>query len=371
MNDTANTFDIEAYMSAGVENVIKGIIKTSFFCPEQTAFMAKFALAAKKAQAKRREYNDSGTHIPPFLIASITSVCNLHCAGCYARSLSTCTDDAPVSQLSASDWSANFKEASALGISFILLAGGEPLVRKDVIEQAALFPDILFPIFTNGTLLTDEYMKLIDRHRNLIPILSIEGGPEKTNLRRGSGIYEFVSNAMSNMKKKHIAFGASITVTSENLKEVMSDDFINGLMKQGCRAVIYVEYVPVSEETMQLAPDDSDRDYFNGRLLEIRKKYDDTLFIAFPGDEKNSDGCLAAGRGFFHINSTGGAEPCPFSPYSDINIKNTSLLDAINSKLFTALRDGDILKEDHKGGCVLFERRQLVEKLLKDGSDKL
>jgi MoaA/NifB/PqqE/SkfB family radical SAM enzyme len=88
------------------------------------------------------------------------------------------------------------------------------------------------------------------------------------------------------------------------------------------------------------------------------------VLIAFPGDEKSSGGCVAAGRGFFHINSHGGAEPCPFSPYSDINVKNTSLREAMHSPLFTALRDGSILMDNHTGGCVLFEKRDMVEALI-------
>ena len=73
---------------------------------------------------------------------------------------------------------------------------------------------------------------------------------------------------------------------------------------------------------------------------------------------------MAAGRGFFHINSHGGAEPCPFSPYSDINVRDTSLREAMSSPLFVALREGGYLLEDHAGGCVLYEKRDLVEALL-------
>ena len=74
------------------------------------------------------------------------------------------------------------------------------------------------------------------------------------------------------------------------------------------------------------------------------------VYISFPGDEKGSGGCVAAGRGFFHINSHGGAEPCPFSPYSDINVKETSLRDAMKSKLFKALQSEGTLLDDHAGG---------------------
>ena len=96
----------------------------------------------------------------------------------------------------------------------------------------------------------------------------------------------------------------------------------------------------------------------------LREEYEDMLFLSFPGDEKSSGGCLAAGRGFFHINSHGGAEPCPASPYSDINVKDTSLLEALNSKLFKSLREGSLLIDEHDGGCVLFEHENEVQKLL-------
>ena len=87
------------------------------------------------------------------------------------------------------------------------------------------------------------------------------------------------------------------------------------------------------------------------------------VYISFPGDEKSSGGCVAAGRGFFHINSHGGAEPCPFSPYSDVNVKDSSLREAIASPLFRALREEGLLSGEHEGGCVLYERRDKVEAL--------
>ena len=97
------------------------------------------------------------------------------------------------------------------------------------------------------------------------------------------------------------------------------------------------------------------------QLTIIRQKHVQMVFVSFPGDEKTSGGCLAAGRGFFHINSHGGAEPCPFSPYSDINVRDTSVKEALKSKLFQKLQSEDLLMEEHAGGCVLFERKEQVE----------
>lgn len=90
------------------------------------------------------------------------------------------------------------------------------------------------------------------------------------------------------------------------------------------------------------------------------------VFVSFPGDEKSSGGCLAAGRGFFHINAAGGAEPCPFSPYSDTSLKTMSLKEALNSPLFVRLREEGHLEREHIGGCVLFEQENEVRRLLGD-----
>ena len=359
-----DAFDIQSYMTKGVERVVSDALKATFKDPRESAFMVKFAAASKKASKKRRAAEDAGEHIPPFLIASITSKCNLHCAGCYSRCNHATVDAEPVSQLTGREWFRIFDEADELGISFILLAGGEPMLRRDIIEAAGKKPGILFPIFTNGTFMDQRYFDLFDQCRNLIPIMSIEGEKEITDARRGAGIYDRLIANMDELHRRSLIFGASVTVTTQNIREVSSDDFLKKLSNRGCKAVIFVEFVPVTEDSKELAPGDNEREYLRGEITRLRQEHPEMVYISFPGDEKSSGGCVAAGRGFFHINSHGGAEPCPFSPYSDVNVRNTSLRDAMHSPLFTALRDGSILIDDHDGGCVLYEKREQVEKLL-------
>ena len=358
------SFDLQGYMTKGVERVVAESLKATLKDPKESAFMLRFAAASRTASKKRRMAEDNGEHIPPFLIASITSRCNLHCAGCYSRQNHATTDSEPVRQMTASEWARLFDEADALGISFILLAGGEPMLRRDIIEAAGERQNILFPIFTNGTFVDDRYFALFDKCRNLIPIMSIEGGKDITDERRGEGIYDKLISNMDKFRQHGLIFGASVTVTTENYREVISDVFLDTLSRRGCKAVIFVEYVPVTDESLELAPGDDEREYMKDMVSRLRNERPDMVYISFPGDEKNSGGCVAAGRGFFHINSHGGAEPCPFSPYSDVNVKTASLRDAMHSPLFTALQSGDILKDDHSGGCVLYEKRELVEALL-------
>ncbi|MCD8231613.1 MAG: radical SAM protein [Clostridiales bacterium] len=357
-------FNLEEYLTANVENIVRDIIKATMKDPKESIFMARYALASRESSRRRAELEKQGEHIPAFLIASITSSCNLHCADCYARANHTCSDGTAYEQLQADEWEAIFRESKDLGIGFIILLGGEPLMRRDVLLKAAGIPEILFPVFTNGTMMDDRNIRLFDKYRNLIPVFSIEGNEGKTDARRGNGIYQSLIHSMDKMKENHLIFGASVTVTTSNLREVLSGEYVAFLQERGCKAVIYVEFVPITEGSIKLAPQDAERDFINEKVMELREQFPDMLFISFPGDEKSSGGCLAAGRGFFHINSHGGAEPCPVSPYSDVNVRDLSVREALHSKLFTELREGDVLMEDHAGGCVLFERKEQVETIL-------
>ena len=363
-------FDIQEYMTKGVERVVADAMKATLKNPKESAFMLGFAGASAAASKKRKKAEKNGEHIPPFLIASITSKCNLHCAGCYSRCNHATVDSEPVSQLSSEEWFKIFDEADDLGISFILLAGGEPMLRRDVIEAAGKKKNILFPIFTNGTFMDEKYFELFDKSRNLIPIMSIEGKKDITDARRGEGIYDRLIQNMDELKNRGLIFGASVTVTTENVREVTSESFLNELSRRGCKAVIFVEFVPVTDDSKELAPGEEEREYLKNEIARLREERSEMVYISFPGDEKSSGGCVAAGRGFFHINSHGGAEPCPFSPYSDVNIRNSSLRDALHSPLFLALQSENILVDDHDGGCVLYEKRELVEQLMKDGKLK-
>ena len=110
-------FDLQEYVTHGVERVVAAAIKATLKNPRESAFMVKFAAASRAASQKRRKAEKAGEHIPPFLIASITSQCNLHCAGCYSRCNHATLDSAPVKQLTSEEWLRIFDEADELGVA--------------------------------------------------------------------------------------------------------------------------------------------------------------------------------------------------------------------------------------------------------------
>ena len=350
--------DFARTLNDGADAVVRELIKDTFASPRTGAFLVRFLMSARRAAKKREAGERTGDHIPPFLIASITRNCNLRCAGCYDRKRA-CAHRAD--DLNADAWRSVFEQARSLGVSFILLAGGEPMMRPDVLAAAASVKDILFPIFTNGTMLDGAGMDLFDANRNLLPILSVEGGEAETDARRGAGVYKKLTDAMEGLKARGIPFGASITVTAENLAEVSGKAFVRDLHERGARAAVYVEYVPVDGDD-QLAPDEAHRQALEHALQELRASFG-MLFLSFPGDEAALGGCLAAGRGFFHIASDGAAEPCPFAPHSDMTLRDHTLREALKSPLFQRLQEGNLLNIPHTGGCALFSKNDLVARL--------
>ena len=353
-------FELEQYLSDEFERLIRDAMRLSSRNPKQRAFFRRFAASAKKAAARRHDFEQVGEHIPSFLIASITDACNLKCAGCYSQS-----NQSPVSsgEMTIGDWKRIFAEAGELGISAVLLAGGEPLLRRDVFETAAESKNILFPVFTNGTMFDDGALRLFDAYRNLVPIISIEGGETETDARRGSGVFKKATEAMRRLSELNVPFGVSVTVTSANLNGVTSAAFAGEVERMGAGALIFVEYVPVCQPFLALG--DEERALLADAVSALRAEKPRIIVISFPGDEAKSEGCLAAGRGFFHISASGGAEPCPFSPYSDLNLKSGTIREALKSPLFTRLKQEGLLTAKHNGGCVLFEHEITVASLVK------
>lgn len=357
-------FDLKEYLNNGVHQVAADLTKASIFHPMTLKYMTQFAAGVKEAEKKREQLESEGHHIPPFLLGSITDACNLRCKGCYAHRADDCRSqqEGPGQELlPVAKWNDIFRQSEDMGVNFFILAGGEPFMRPGVIEMAAKHKKILFPVITNGLLINSTRIKFLKSNRNIIPVLSVEGDAGTTDARRGEGIYALLEKSMEDLHKAGILFGASITVTKENMEEVLSDKFVDGLESRGCRGVIYIEYVPADADTDELTPDDDDREIIMKRIDALRTERENMIFIAFPGDEQAAGGCLAAGRGFFHINPYGGAEPCPFSPYSDMNIRDVTLLEALDSPLFRALTSSELLAKPHKGGCTLFQYEDEVK----------
>ena len=360
--------DLASYMSQSIRNIMGHAYTNVLANPREARFVARMQKAFRRSERRRKAVLEAEElAVPPFLIASIATTCNLQCKGCYARKNGIAADPGASKKetLTPEQWRTIFDDAAAMGVSFCLLAGGEPLTQRAILEQAAEVKDIIFPVFTNATLIGPQYIDFFKRHLNIVPVVSLEGDAEATDGRRGKGVYQRALLSMEMLHKEHLFFGTSITVTTENYRKVTSLDYLRHLAELGCRLVFFVEYVPFDESTQHLAFKDEHVAEMEELLEQRREEVKDIIFLSFPGDEKALDGCLAAGRGFFHIGPDGAAEPCPFSPFSDSNVAQMGLKEALKSPLFTKIRAAKALGWEHTGGCTLYEHRDEVEAMLR------
>ena len=379
-------------MSGSISRIMAKAYKNVLSNPREAKFAFRMQQLFAKSEKRRKKVKEQeGFDVPPFLISSISTTCNLHCKGCYARSNGIISPhqspEAEADAIEASpqggfsgepsgkaereeasltpqQWQQIFTEAADLGINFSLLAGGEPMMRKDILEAVAEVKDMIFPIFTNGTLIGPSYLEFLRKHLNMVPIISIEGTGTGTDERRGRGVFERAMQSMKLLKQEDLFFGTSITVTTENFRLVTSSEFIDQLRSYGCKIVFFIEYVPTEEGTEHLAFNDEHIAEMERLLEQRREEYADIIFLSFPGDEKALGGCLASGRGFFHIGPDGSAEPCPFSPFSDSNVAQMGLRKALQSPLFRKIRAAKALGWEHTGGCTLFEHRAEIEQMV-------
>ncbi len=318
-----------------------------------------------KAARIRSRLKHQGYHIPPIMIFSITNECNLQCKWCYAQIL----HPSPNKEMSTDKVQSVIEEAREIGISFIVLAGGEPFLRREILDITENFPQIIFLIFTNGLLIDEGIIRKLKKQKHVVPLVSLEGYQEDTDERRGQGIYENVQTIIESMKRNGIFFGTSLTITRPTFATLTSYEFVRKLIDAGCRFLLFLEYTPIKEGTEDLVLTDEQRARLMSLLDSFHSKWP-ALFIAVPGHEAEIGGCLAAGRGFVHINAEGDIEPCPFAPFSDANVRDSSLKEALQSELLKVIRQYPEELVVTAGGCVLWKKREWVRSLFHEAEKR-
>jgi MoaA/NifB/PqqE/SkfB family radical SAM enzyme len=269
-------------------------------------------------------------------------------------------------------WRKIIKEASELGVFGFIIAGGEPFLVPGLLDLCKEFKNRFFIILTNGTIIHDEDYKKLKRYGNIAVIVSIEGGVEQTDYRRGSGVYEKVMNTSKHLNKIGVLNGISVTITKLNYLYWMNPEHIDHLISNGIRIGVFIEYIPTtpmsnngneqSDHSLILNPEE--REIFREKML----RYRDTkqiYIVHSPGDEEFFGGCVSAGRGFAHVTPEGHLTPCPVSNIATHNLITSSFRDGLASPLFQKIRENEHLLETEGLPCALFAHPKEVDELAK------
>ena len=309
-----------------------------------------------KQEENRKKYN---CNIPWAILLDPTSACNLHCTGCWAAEYGNRLN------LTFDEIDSIVTQGKQLGVYMYIYTGGEPLVRKkDLIAICNKHSDCQFLSFTNGTLIDEEFADEMLRVKNFIPAISLEGFEAATDGRRGNGVFEKATHAMKLLQAKHLPFGISACYTSANIDSIASDAYIDFICGLGARFIWYFHYMPVGNDAApQLLPNPEQREYMYHRIREIRATKP-IFAMDFQNDGEYVGGCIAGGRRYLHINAAGDVEPCVFIHYSNANIHDVSLLDALRSPLFMKYYENMPFNDNYLKPCPMLENPDVLPKMV-------
>jgi MoaA/NifB/PqqE/SkfB family radical SAM enzyme len=302
-----------------------------------------------RSSATRSAFTErTGVHAPLTLLISPTMRCNLACEGCYAAGYSAAAEMSPEFLQSIID------QANEIGIYIFTILGGEPFLRKDILEVGAANPDSFFQVFTNGTLLRREAIDRLAEIGNMAPVISIEGDRRATDERRGEGVYDQIMETMDRLGRAGVAFGYSATVTRRNFRFLMSPEFFDELIAKGGIMGWNFLYMPVGRDpdvSLMLTP--TERNEFREGVLALRQEKP-LASLDFWGDSVYVGGCIA-GKWFAHVNSEGWLEPCIFAHFATHNLHESTLEEALTSGYFREIQSRQPFNDNLLMPCMLID----------------
>jgi MoaA/NifB/PqqE/SkfB family radical SAM enzyme len=226
-------------------------------------------------------------------------------------------------------------------------------------------PNITFQVYTNGTLVTREIAKRL-RALHAIVIISNEGYESDTDAWRGKGVYKKILKAFEYLTDERVLVGSSATVTSRNAEVVCSDEFVERMIQLGSLIQMYFLYMPVNGQSdFSLLVTPEQRDHLRRKVAEFRQTKP-LFFVDFWNDGPHVEGCIAAGKRYFHINAMGDIEPCVYSHIATHNIRETSIREALMSPLFKAIRARQPHNQNHLRPCMIIDNPEIAREIIEE-----
>jgi heme b synthase len=313
----------------------------------------------------------------------ITRSCNLYCAHCRGSASSTSYSG----ELTTDECFRLVDQILEVGKPIIILTGGEPLVRSDVLQIAkyAVNKGLRVVMGTNGTLITEEMAwKLKEVPISRLGIsLDFPVAELQDEFRGQIGAFDAVMAGIANARKAGIEVQINSTITKLNVNYL--EELLTLTLKVGAVAFHPFMLVPTGRgkglESVELPPEQyektlhwiydkqlelGDRFFFKPtdaphylRVVKQRQKQEqkNETKVSHGHNPANTitRGCLA-GVGFCFVSYQGKIKGCGYLDVEAGDIRKESFSEVwANSPLFSQLRDLSNLK----GKCGVCEYKRI------------
>jgi radical SAM protein with 4Fe4S-binding SPASM domain len=296
-------------------------------------------------EAEILEIQPPASHLcgPLAVHLEVSAACNLSCSHCFAGSLprrEAALDRAKLDRL--------FQEMAGMGCFRLGLTGGEPLLRKDLLDilDSALDRGLCPSLTTNALLLTEEMARELGRRQLVWLNVSLEGAtPASNDPVRGRGTWQRVLEKLK-ILRGHARFSLAFTITSGNAHEV--EECVQLAQEVGAAGAVFRPLYPVgsAQKHPELMP--SYRQY--ARAVETLG-YSPRSRQVSAAHIYSGAGCGAANL-ICSVGLGGTVNPCSYlgSEFKAGNLRQRSLSEIWHeSQNFHRLRG--IQGESFSGGC--------------------
>ena len=322
----------------------------------------------------------------PYVISwNLTYRCNLACEHCYL--------DAGPKPLVGTE---NFADRSELGTEecfevidqiasfapecLTILTGGEPLLRRDILEIVKRAADrgLWVVVGTNGVRITENVAQRLAEAgaRGLSLSLDALDPDRHDRFRMVRGAWQNTVEGAAILNRTGLPFIVQTTAGSHNLGEL---DAIADFAYDKLAAKVWNLYFLVPTGRGQFVSDITPAQYDDvlASLYRIQRKYDRRMLVnakcaphyvktmlenGLPPARTYSGGAggCPAGTHYMGIRPNGDVTPCPYLPMFAGNLRRATLGDLwTSSELFTGIRVrtslggtcGDCEMNGHCGGC--------------------
>jgi radical SAM protein with 4Fe4S-binding SPASM domain len=155
----------------------------------------------------------------PVVVWNATRACNLACAHCYASAKSSPASD----ELDHDEAVAFIDDLAAFGVPAVLLSGGEPLTRSDLLAlvEHGIARGLRFTLSTNGTLIDDRVARALSDVGITYAGISLDGAePTHDRLRRCNGAWRSSVRGLRSLYDRGVKRGVRFTLTPDTVADL-------------------------------------------------------------------------------------------------------------------------------------------------------
>ncbi|MFC1943232.1 radical SAM protein [Chloroflexota bacterium] len=155
----------------------------------------------------------------PVVVWNYTKQCNLSCIHCYASA----DGRRSPGEMDTIAGKTFIRDLADFGVPVIMFSGGEPLLRKDLLELASFAGEqgIRLVLSTNGTLITKSIAKEIGRIGFAEVGISLDGvGANNDHFRGKAGAYQAALGGIRTSVSAGLRVSLRLTITRSNYQEI-------------------------------------------------------------------------------------------------------------------------------------------------------